>query len=109
MNMTVGVFPRFSKLAMILGLSLGCVLPLTAKANVLDISAVKCADLQKYNPNQLLYILVWADGFIGGKADDTTFDLDRFERNSNKAKELCDAANQDTGLLTIIKQAEGAN
>jgi hypothetical protein len=53
--------------------------------------------------------LVWADGFMGGKSDDTTFDLDRFEKNSNKVKELCDSSNQDTGLLTIIKQAEAAN
>jgi len=109
MNKTVGVFPRFSKLALILGFSLGCLLPLTAKANVLDISAIKCSDLPKYNSDQLSYILVWADGFMGGKADDTTFDLDRFEKNSNKVKELCNTANQETGLLTIIKQAESSN
>jgi HdeA/HdeB family len=109
MNIVIGKFSRFSKLALVLGFALFCNVSGPAKANVLDISAIKCADLLKFNADQLSYILVWADGFMGGKSDDTTFDLDRFEKNSNKVKELCDSSNQDTGLLTIIKQVEAAN
>ena len=109
MNIVIGKFSRFSKLALVLGFALFCNVSGPAKANVLDISAIKCVDLLKFNAGQLSYILVWADGFMGGKSDDTTFDFDRFEKNSNKVKELCDSSNQDTGLLTIIKQAEAAN
>jgi len=78
-----------------------------AKANTVDISAIKCSDLANYNTEYIGFLLVWIDGYLGGRAEDTTFDAERMGNNAEKAKKLC-AANLDKGLVTIFKEAETA-
>ena len=51
----------------------------SAKAEVIDISTIKCKDLETMSKDEVSYVLVWLHGYFGGKAGDTTIDLAAFE------------------------------
>ena len=72
-----------------------------AKAEVIDISTIKCKDLGAMSKDEASYILIWLHGYFGGKAGDTTIDLTAFEANGAKIGEIC-GANPELGLMTAI-------
>ena len=76
-----------------------------AQANTVDISSIKCSDLATYKTEYISFLLIWIDGYLGGRAEDTNFDAERMGNNAEKAIKLC-ASNQDKGLVTIFKEAE---
>jgi hypothetical protein len=76
-----------------------------AHAETLDISTLRCADLADATPEEAGVILAWIDGFLGGRADDTRFDMDRFSANADEAAKACEE-DPNAGLLTVIKAAE---
>jgi hypothetical protein len=76
-----------------------------ARANTVDISSIKCSDLATYKTEYISFLLIWIDGYLGGRAEDTNFDAERMGNNAEKAIKLC-ASNQDKGLVTIFKEAE---
>ncbi|MCA3556563.1 HdeA/HdeB family chaperone [Aestuariivirga sp.] len=82
--------------------------PLKAAAETLDIATLKCSDVATMKPEEVALVLAWIDGYLGGQADDTRLDLDRFNANADAAAEAC-AAEPATGLLTVLKQAESGN
>jgi hypothetical protein len=53
----------------------------SAYAETLDIATLKCADIVDSKPEEIGLILSWIDGYLGGRADDTRFDIERFEDN----------------------------
>ena len=80
----------------------------TASAETLDIATLKCADIADSKPDEIAIVLAWIDGYLGGRADDTRFDLDRFSTNADAAAKACEA-DPNSALLTIIKDAESEN
>lgn len=90
------------------GLSLAVALAFTAipaNAESIDIATIKCSDIASMDAESVALLLAWTDGFLGGRADDTSFDLNRFNANADDAVKAC---NQDPtkGLLSILKEAD---
>jgi acid stress chaperone HdeB len=74
-----------------------------AKAEVVDISTIKCSDLIAMKTDEASYILMWLHGYFGGKAGDTTIDLAAMESAGAAIGEKC-AENPELGLMTAIQQ-----
>lgn len=90
------------------GLSLAGVLAFTAipaHAEAIDIATIKCSDIASMDTETIALILSWTDGFLGGRADDTSFDLDRFGANADAAVKAC-GEDPSRGLLSILKEAD---
>lgn len=79
-----------------------------ASAETVDIATLKCSDLADMKPEEGAMILAWIDGYLGGQADDTRLDIDRFNDNADAAAKAC-ADEPDTGILTLLKAADGEN
>jgi hypothetical protein len=93
----------FKKLALAAGLMALATLP--ARAEVIDISTIKCSDLATMNADEASYLLIWLHGYYGGKAGDTTIDMDSFEAAGKAIGESC-AASPDLGLMTVLNQID---
>lgn len=76
-----------------------------ARAEVIDISTIKCSDLATMTDEEGSYLLIWLHGYYGGKAGDTTIDMDSFEAAGKEIGESC-AASPDLGLMTVINQID---
>jgi len=74
-----------------------------AKAEVVDVSTIKCSELGTMSKDEASYILIWLHGYYGGKAGDTTIDLAALEKAGTAIGEKC-ATNPDLGLMTAITQ-----
>ncbi len=81
---------------------------LPARAEVIDISTIKCSDLATMNADEGSYLLIWLHGYYGGKAGDTTIDMDSFEVAGKEIGEAC-AASPELGLMTVINQIDADN
>ncbi len=78
----------------------------SARAEVIDMSTIKCSEMMKMTKDEASYLLIWLHGYYGGKAEDTTIDLAALEANSALIGEKC-AANPELGLMTAIQQVTG--
>lgn len=76
---------------------------LPAKAETIDISTVKCSDLATMKEDETSYLLIWLHGYYGGKAGDTTIDLEALGDSGKAIGEKC-GANPELGLMTAIQQ-----
>ena len=77
-----------------------------ARAEMIDVSTIKCAEMQKMSKEEASYLMIWLHGYYGGKAGDTTIDLAALEASGTAIGEKC-AANPDLGLMTAIQQLVG--
>ncbi len=77
----------------------------TAFAQSMDVSTVTCADLATMEPDGITTLLFWIDGYMGGAAEDATFDLDRLMTNIDGALAMC-ADNADSTVMEVLEQAE---
>lgn len=73
------------------------------KAEVIDISTIKCSDLTTMKTEEASYLMIWLHGYYGGKADDTTIDLGAMEEEGAEIGKKC-AENPELGLMTAITQ-----
>jgi acid stress chaperone HdeB len=78
-----------------------------AKAEVIDLSTIKCSDIAKMSNEEGSYLLIWLHGYYGGKAGDTTMDTDSFEAAGKQIGDAC-AESPDLGLMTVINQIDAA-
>jgi acid stress chaperone HdeB len=78
---------------------------LTAHAEVIDLSVIKCSDLTKMSDEEGSYLLIWLHGYYGGKAGDTTMDTDSFTAAGQKIGTAC-GEKPELGLMTVINQIE---
>lgn len=76
-----------------------------AAAETLDVATLKCSDIADSKPEDIGVILAWIDGYLGGRADDTRFDLERFSANADAAAKACED-DPNAALLSIIKDAD---
>jgi acid stress chaperone HdeB len=75
------------------------------RAEVIDLSTVKCSDIAKMSDEEGSYLMIWLHGYYGGKAGDTTMDTDSFEAAGKEIGTAC-GENPELGLMTIINQME---
>jgi hypothetical protein len=90
---------------LILGCATTLVLATTAIAQTADISTITCADLDTMDADGITTLMFWIDGYMGGQADDPTFDLDRLGANIDGAIALC-AEGPDRTVLEVLQTAE---
>ena len=93
---------------LVAGLSFAAVLAFTAmpaQADSIDIATIKCTDIASMDADSVALVLAWTDGFLGGRADDTSFDLNRFNANADAAIKAC-GEDPSKGLLSILKEAD---
>jgi acid stress chaperone HdeB len=75
-----------------------------AKADVIDLATVKCADLATMSADDATFMFTWLHGYFSGESGDTTMDLAAMENAGKAIGEYC-AANPDVGLIAAVKQA----
>jgi acid stress chaperone HdeB len=76
---------------------------LPARAEVIDVSTIKCSDLTSMSTEEASYLLIWLHGYYGGKAEDTTIDLKSFETVAGDMGAKC-AENPELGIMTAVQQ-----
>ncbi len=77
----------------------------TAMAQSVDIATITCADLADMPSASVEMLLTWIDGYMGGQASDTGFDVERLLSNIDGAATLC-GENPDATLMDVLHQAE---
>ncbi len=88
-------------------LAFSCAVAVTpAKAdNVVDISTLKCSEIEKMDQAAVGTFITWIDGYLGGRAEDTKFDIGRFQKSATAVDKIC-AAHPDEGILSAFKEAD---
>lgn len=76
-----------------------------AFAQSADISTIACKDLATMNADGITTMMFWIDGYMGGAAEDPTFDLDRLMANIDTAMTTC-GENPDMTVMDALNQAE---
>lgn len=76
-----------------------------AVAEATDIAAIKCSDLASMPPESISMLLTWIDGYMGGAASDTGFDVERLQANIDGAATAC-TATPDASLMDVLNAAE---
>lgn len=80
-------------------------LPGAAVAETADISTITCADLATMPAESVAMLLTWIDGYMGGAAEDTGFDVARLEANIDGAAAAC-GTTPDATLMDVLYAAE---
>ena len=75
----------------------------SARADVIDVSTIKCSEATSMSKEEMSYILIWLHGYYGGKAGDTTIDLAALGDTGTAIGQKC-AQNPNLGLMTAIEQ-----
>lgn len=76
-----------------------------ALAQSADVSSITCNDLVSMDQDGITTLMFWIDGYMGGSADDSTFDLDRLGANIDGALSLCEN-NPDMTVMDALMRAE---
>jgi acid stress chaperone HdeB len=84
---------------------IGLVSPCAAFAESADISTITCADLAEMPADSVAMLLTWIDGYMGGQASDTGFDVERLQANIDGAAEAC-TADPSASLMDVLHTAE---
>lgn len=74
-----------------------------ARAEVVDVSTIKCSEILAMSTEEKSYILIWLHGYYGGKASDTTIDLTGLGDTGQLIGKKC-GANPNLGLMTAVEQ-----
>ena len=89
----------------LLGCAAALALGTAAIAQTADISTITCADLSTMQPDGITTLMFWIDGYMGGQAEDPTFDLERLGANIDGAVALC-AESPDLTVMEVLQTAE---
>ena len=84
---------------------LGLGLSHAALAQSMDIATITCADLTAMPAESVSMLLTWIDGYMGGQASDTGFDVERLQANIDGAAEMC-GADPSATLMDVLHAAE---
>jgi acid stress chaperone HdeB len=74
-----------------------------AKAEIVDLSTVKCSELGTMSDEEGQFLMVWLYGYYGGKAGDTTIDTESGDGVGKAIGEACAAA-PEVGIMPVIDQ-----
>lgn len=74
-------------------------------AQTTDIAAITCGDLAAMPPESITMVLTWVDGYMGGAATDTSFDVDRLQANIDGVIQVC-STDATANLMDVLYAAE---
>ncbi len=77
-------------------------MPNLARAEILDMSTVTCAQLSEMNEDEGSFFLIWLDGWLAGQADATTMDPDELKNQIDGIAGKC----VETPELSVINAAK---
>ena len=78
-----------------------------ARAAILDLSTIKCADFVKSSKEDIGVVAMWLHGYYAGKADSpAVIDFDRFTQDAEKLGKYC-GENPSHGLITASDKVLG--
>ena len=91
------------KLAIIAALT-ATILPFAtaARADMVDMSTVTCAQLAEFGEEDGSMFLIWLDGWLAGQSDTTTLDVADLEAQINGIAEKCG----ETPELSVMNAAK---
>jgi hypothetical protein len=84
---------------------LGSTVAVAQEANEVDIATLTCKQLQGMDANAVGFAIVWIDGYLGGRADDSVFNLDRMTANAEEVDRQC-AKSPTRSVLDIVRKFE---
>jgi HdeA/HdeB family len=75
-----------------------------------DIATLTCSKLRTMDDHAVGFAVVWIDGYLGGRADDTVFSSSRMKDNAKEVDRVC-KDNPNKSVLSILKdyEAKGAD
>jgi acid stress chaperone HdeB len=77
-----------------------------AKAQVVDMSTITCADFSSRPPEQMANIMFWLEGYYTENDDPTTIDFSEFKSTLEKLLLYC-KDNPTVGVLTAADEVLG--
>jgi acid stress chaperone HdeB len=77
-----------------------------AKAQVVDMSTISCADFSSRPPEQMANIMFWLEGYYTEDDDPTTIDFAEFKSKLEKLLRYC-KDNPTVGVLTAADEVMG--
>ena len=80
--------------------------PAPARAQVIDMSTVTCADFTSRPPEQMANIMFWLEGYYTEDDDPTTIDFAEFKSTLEKLLTYC-KDNPTVGVLTAADEVMG--
>jgi acid stress chaperone HdeB len=81
---------------------LGLIGSMPARAELLDMSTVTCAQLAEFGEDEGAWFLIWLDGWLAGQADTTTVDREQIEEQIDGIAEVCN----DKPELSVMNAAK---
>ena len=79
-----------------------------AKAQVVDMSTITCADFSSRPPEQMANIMFWLEGYYTEDDDPTTIDFSEFKSTLEKLLLYC-KDNPTVGVLTAADEVMGGD
>ena len=79
-----------------------------AKAQVVDMSTITCADFSSRPPEQMANIMFWLEGYYTEDDDPTTIDFAEFKSTLEKLLAYC-SNNPTVGVLTAADEVMGGD
>ncbi len=77
-----------------------------ARAEVLDMSTLKCSDIASWSTDEAALVMFWLHGYYGGQAGDTKVDFQALQNVSETLGTSC-AESPDLGIMTVLKSIVG--
>ena len=73
-----------------------------ARADMVDMSTITCAQLATMNEEEGSFFLIWLDGWLAGQSDETTLDVDTLSEQIDGIAAKC----EETPELSVINAAK---
>lgn len=74
-----------------------------AKAEMLDMSTVTCAQLASMKEDEVAWFLIWLDGYLAGQADSTQLDIEQLGAQIDGIAGVC-GDKPDLSVLNAAKE-----
>ena len=75
-------------------------------AKEVDVASISCKYLIDASKDDASTIMIWLHGYFGGKADDTTFNMESFAKSAEQMGAYC-AEHPDIGVMSAAKTVFG--
>lgn len=76
---------------------------LPARAEMLDMSTITCAQLASMNESEGSWFLIWLDGYLAGQADSTELDIEQLGSQIDGIAGVCEEK-PDLSVINAAKE-----
>ena len=85
----------------LLAVGLLCAVP--ARAQQLDLAALKCSEFISKDQQTVALVLMWLDGYFADEGTKPVVDLDKMKENGKKLREYC-GKNPEHSIITAAEE-----